>query len=38
MFNLKKKITNLKPVKNWKRVQKKKKLTNQAINIAYGQY
>ena len=37
MFNLKKKITNLKPVKNWKRVQKKKKLTNQAINIAYGQ-
>jgi type IV secretory pathway VirB4 component len=37
MFNLKKKITNLKPIKNWKRQQLKKKLTNQSINIAYGQ-
>jgi len=37
MFNLKKKITNLKPIKNWKRQQLKKKLTNQSINIAYGE-
>jgi len=37
MFNLKKKISNLKPIRKWKRKQLKKKLTNQAINIAYGQ-
>jgi len=37
MFNLTKKISNLKPIKNWKRQQLKKKLTNQSINIAYGQ-
>ena len=37
MFNLKKKLTNLKPIKNWYRRQKKKALTNQAINIAYGE-
>jgi type IV secretory pathway VirB4 component len=37
MFNLKKTITNLKPIKKWKRRQLKKKLTNRAINIAYGQ-
>jgi type IV secretory pathway VirB4 component len=37
MFNLKKKINHLKPIRKWKRQQLKKKLTNQAINIAYGQ-
>ena len=37
MFNLSKKLSNLKPIKNWKRQQLKKKLTNQSINIAYGQ-
>lgn len=37
MFNLTKKISNLKPIKNWKRQQLKKKLTNQSINIAYGE-
>ena len=37
MFNLKKKLTNLKPIKNWQRRQRKKALTNQAINIAYGE-
>ena len=37
MFNLTKKLSNLKPIKNWKRQQLKKKLTNQSINIAYGQ-
>ena len=37
MFNLKKKISNLKPIKKWKRRQLKKRLTNQSINIAYGQ-
>jgi type IV secretory pathway VirB4 component len=37
MFNLKKKISSLKSIKKWKRRQLKKKLTNQAINIAYGQ-
>ena len=37
MFNLAKKLSNLKPIKNWKRKQLKKKLTNQSINIAYGQ-
>jgi len=37
MFNLKKKISNIKPIKKWKRRQLKKRLTNQAINIAYGQ-
>ena len=37
MFNLKKEINHLKPIRKWKRQQLKKKLTNQAINIAYGQ-
>jgi len=37
MFNLTKKLSNLKPIKNWKRQQLKKKLTNQSINISYGQ-
>ena len=37
MFDLKKKLTKLKPIKNWHRRQKKKSLTNQAINIAYGE-
>jgi type IV secretory pathway VirB4 component len=37
MFNLTKKLSNLKPIKNWKRQQLKKKLTNQSINIAYGE-
>jgi type IV secretory pathway VirB4 component len=37
MFNLTKKLSNLRPIKNWKRQQLKKKLTNQSINIAYGQ-
>jgi len=37
MFNLKKKLTNLKPIKNWQKQQRKKALTNQAINIAYGE-
>jgi type IV secretory pathway VirB4 component len=37
MFNLKKKISSLRPIKKWKRRQLKKRLTNQAINIAYGQ-
>jgi type IV secretory pathway VirB4 component len=37
MFNLKKKINHLKPIRKWKQQQLKKKLTNQAINIAYGQ-
>jgi len=36
MFNLKKKIANLKPIKNWHRRQLRKKLTNQAVNISYG--
>lgn len=37
MFNLRKKISNFKPIKNWKRQQLKKKLTNQSIHIAYGE-
>lgn len=37
MFDLTKKISNLKPIKNWKRRQKKKALTSQAVNIAFGQ-
>lgn len=37
MFNLSKKISNFKPIKNWKRQQLKKKLTNQSIHIAYGE-
>lgn len=37
MFNLKKKLSNLKPIRKWKRQQLKKRLTNQAISIAYGQ-
>jgi len=36
MFNLKKKIANLKPIKNWHRRQLRKKLTNQAVKISYG--
>ncbi|MBI2325862.1 ATP-binding protein [Candidatus Collierbacteria bacterium] len=37
MFNIKKKINNLKPVKSWKRRQKKKALRNQAVKIAFGE-
>jgi len=37
MFNLKKKLANLKPVKDWKRRQKKKALSNQAVKISFGE-
>ena len=36
MFNLKKKVNHLKPVKAWKRKQKQKYLANQAVKIAFG--
>lgn len=36
MFNLKKKITNLKPIKAWQKKRKLKAMTNQAVNIAFG--
>ena len=36
MFNLKKKIINSKPVKNWKRYKKKKLTAMQSMNIAFG--
>ncbi len=37
MFNLKKNISNLKPIKKWRKIQKKKALTTQAVKIAFGQ-
>ncbi|KKT72821.1 MAG: Type IV secretory pathway VirB4 component-like protein [Candidatus Collierbacteria bacterium GW2011_GWB1_44_6] len=36
MFNLKKKITSLKPIKAWQKKRKLKAMTNQAIKIAFG--
>ena len=37
MYNLKKTIAKFPPIKKWKRAQKKRKLTNQAIKIAFGE-
>ena len=37
MSNIKKKILRFKPIKNWQRRQKKKALTHQAVNLAYGE-
>ena len=36
MFNLKKKITSLKPIKLWQKKRKLKAMTNQAVKIAFG--
>ncbi|KKU20291.1 MAG: Type IV secretory pathway VirB4 component-like protein [Microgenomates group bacterium GW2011_GWF1_46_12] len=36
MFNLKKKITSLKPIKAWQKKSKLKAMTNQAVKIAFG--
>mgnify|MGYP000505810853 FL=1 len=36
MFNLKKKITSLKPIKAWQKKRKHKAMTNQAVKIAFG--
>ncbi len=36
MFNLKKSITKLKPVKEWKKRRKLRALKNQAVKIAFG--
>ncbi len=36
MFNLKKKITSLKPIKAWQKRRKLKAMTNQAVKIAFG--
>lgn len=36
MFNLKKKITSLKPVKTWQKKRKLKAMENQAVKIAFG--
>ena len=36
MFNLKKKITSLKPIKVWQKKRKLKAMTNQAVKIAFG--
>jgi len=36
MFNLKKKITSLRPIKAWQKKCKLKAMTNQAVKIAYG--
>lgn len=36
MFNLKKKITSLKPIKTWQKKRKLKAMTNQAVKIAFG--
>jgi type IV secretory pathway VirB4 component len=36
MFNLKKKLTNLKPIKAWQKRRKLKAMTNQAVKIAFG--
>ncbi len=37
MFNLTKKLNHLKPVKNWKRRQKRKMLAHQAVTVAFGE-
>lgn len=37
MYNLKKTIAKFPPIKVWKRAQKKRKQTNQAIKIAFGE-
>lgn len=36
MFKLKKKITNLKPIKAWQKKRKLKAMTNQAVKIVFG--
>jgi len=36
MFNLKKKITRLKPIREWQKRRKLKAMTNQAVKIAFG--
>jgi type IV secretory pathway VirB4 component len=36
MFNIKKKITNLKPIKKWRKHRQKKALANQAVKISFG--
>ena len=36
MFNLKKRITGLKPIKAWQKKRKLKAMTNQAVRIAFG--
>lgn len=36
MFNLKKKITSLKPIKAWQKKRRLKAMTNQAVKIAFG--
>lgn len=36
MFNLKNKITSLKPIKAWQKKRKLKAMTNQAVKIAFG--
>ena len=36
MFNLKKKITSLKPIKAWQKKRKLRAMTNQAVKIAFG--
>jgi len=36
MFNLKKKITSLKPIKAWQKKRKLRAMTNQALKIAFG--
>ena len=36
MFNLKKKITSLKPIRAWQKKRKLKAMTNQAVKIAFG--
>ncbi|MEI6690616.1 MAG: ATP-binding protein [bacterium] len=36
MFNLKKKITSLRPIKAWQKKRKLKAMTNQAVKIAFG--
>lgn len=36
MFNIKNKITNLKPIKKWRKHRQKKALANQAVKISFG--
>lgn len=36
MFNLKRKITSLKPIKAWQKKRKLKAMTNQVVKIAFG--
>ena len=36
MFNLKKKITSIKPIQAWQKKRKLKAMTNQAVKIAFG--